>query len=180
MTDTSVRRSIPTRYGSQLFRSKLEADWALTFDQLGIPWEYEREGRYFGTVFYLPDFQIKPSGQYVEVKGQWEPADVKKAQALCAELPPQRHEVVLVRAEPNGRFWGWPRVTVGLPFEEFLTESVRELALLHCKECGVWWFAVEDDDYSCRHCFATDDWLTVEPHFARAITPWPYVAPRVW
>jgi hypothetical protein len=43
------RRSIPTRHKGIRFRSKLEADWAITFDALGIIWQYEREGRYYGT-----------------------------------------------------------------------------------------------------------------------------------
>jgi hypothetical protein len=55
---TQERRSIPTRYKKILFRSKLEADWARAFDALGVEWQYEVEGRYFGDVFYLPDFYL--------------------------------------------------------------------------------------------------------------------------
>jgi hypothetical protein len=36
--------AIETRYGGCRFRSRLEARWAVFFDDLGIPWEYESQG----------------------------------------------------------------------------------------------------------------------------------------
>lgn len=63
---------IETSYGSHRFRSRLEARWAVFFDQLGLRWEYEVEGFQLedGTR-YLPDFKIwTPQGRWrwVEVK----------------------------------------------------------------------------------------------------------------
>ena len=36
-------KAIETRYGGHLFRSRLEARWAMFFDLAGIPWQYELE-----------------------------------------------------------------------------------------------------------------------------------------
>jgi hypothetical protein len=50
---------IETRYAGCLFRSRLEARWAVFFDKLGVPWEYEPEGyKLEDGRWYLPDFRI--------------------------------------------------------------------------------------------------------------------------
>lgn len=54
-------RAIETRYQGYRFRSRTEARWAVFFDHLGLPWEYEPEGFELpGGVRYLPDFKIGP------------------------------------------------------------------------------------------------------------------------
>lgn len=67
-------QAIETRYAGCRFRSRLEARWAVFFDTLGIPWEYEPEGIEIprmagGTTRYLPDFWLPRSETHVEVKG---------------------------------------------------------------------------------------------------------------
>ncbi len=58
-TDQQRRiKPIATRYGGLLFRSRLEARWALFFDRLHIPWEYEPQGFDVGGRPYLPDFLL--------------------------------------------------------------------------------------------------------------------------
>jgi hypothetical protein len=66
--------AIQTEYQGHLFRSRLEARWAVFFDYLGIKWSYEPEG--FEVGFgndclrrYLPDFFLPDLGVWVEVKG---------------------------------------------------------------------------------------------------------------
>ena len=67
-------RVIETKYAGVIFRSRLEARWAVAFDVMGINWSYEDEGYSFGGVNYLPDFvltladkrlfcEIKPRGE---------------------------------------------------------------------------------------------------------------------
>lgn len=51
-------RAIETAYKGYRFRSRLEARWAVFFDALGIPWEYEAEGFNTSAGPYLPDFRI--------------------------------------------------------------------------------------------------------------------------
>jgi hypothetical protein len=62
-------KPIETRYKGYLFRSRLEARWAVFFDALGIKWEYEPEGYDLGKAgWYLPDFWLAKIEIWVEVK----------------------------------------------------------------------------------------------------------------
>lgn len=66
-------KAIPTEYNGYLFRSRLEARWAVFFDALDIQYEYELEGFDLGDgIWYLPDFYLPNinGGTYVEVKGK--------------------------------------------------------------------------------------------------------------
>lgn len=51
-------RAIPTLYNGVLYRSRLEARWAVLWDTLGVAFEYEHEG--YETPFgrYLPDMWL--------------------------------------------------------------------------------------------------------------------------
>jgi hypothetical protein len=69
-------KAIQTFYKGFYFRSRLEARWAVFFDSLGIPWEYEHEGFERGEDKYLPDFYLPETsirgygekGCWVEIK----------------------------------------------------------------------------------------------------------------
>jgi hypothetical protein len=73
MTAASIK-PIPTRYAGRLFRSRLEARFALFFNELGIVWEYEPEGFDLPSGWYLPDFYLPKmhGGTWIEVK-PWGP-----------------------------------------------------------------------------------------------------------
>lgn len=58
---------IETAYAGHLFRSRLEARWALFFETLGLRWRYEPEGFELPGGKYLPDFWIAGIG-WVEIK----------------------------------------------------------------------------------------------------------------
>lgn len=62
-------KAIETIYKGYRFRSRLEARWAVFFDELGIKWEYEPEGFELedGTM-YLPDFYLTDIDAYIEIK----------------------------------------------------------------------------------------------------------------
>lgn len=74
-------KAIETRYAGCHFRSRIEARWAVFFDALGLPWEYEPQGfelpadDYFTEpAYYLPDFFLPNwgpgrQGTWWEVKG---------------------------------------------------------------------------------------------------------------
>lgn len=81
-------KAIETHYAGCRFRSRLEARWAVFFDHLGIPWEYEPEGFELSIGRYLPDFRIwVPDDSYpywFEVK----PPDFRRDdrhRVLCVE-----------------------------------------------------------------------------------------------
>lgn len=60
---------IETRYAGHRFRSRLEARWAVFFDQMGIRWEYEPDCYRIAGKGYLPDFWLPDLAVWVEVKG---------------------------------------------------------------------------------------------------------------
>ncbi len=117
-------RPIQTEYNGYLFRSRLEARWAVFFDACGVEWEYEPEGYELGNgIRYLPDFllhnvQLGSYGSgsrfseirslYAEVKGQMTQADSEKIQAfykagLADGLPAISDTAVLVLGDiPSG------------------------------------------------------------------------------
>jgi hypothetical protein len=89
---------IPTRYGGYLFRSRLEAKWAVFFDLLRVKWEYEPEGFVLpGNVHYLPDFRVTgPTGvvAWYEVKPLGSEADPKML-AFSREVENEHHAAQL-------------------------------------------------------------------------------------
>lgn len=60
---------LETRYAGCRFRSRLEARWAVFFNTLRIPWQYEPQGFQIAEEAYLPDFYLPQSKTWVEVKG---------------------------------------------------------------------------------------------------------------
>ena len=89
-------KAIQTEYKGYLFRSRLEARWAVFFDACGVDWEYEPEGYDLGNgLYYLPDFLLhgvtvnhgcfeKNCDIYVEVKGQMNDVDAEKIKRFYA------------------------------------------------------------------------------------------------
>jgi len=80
-------KAIDTIYNGYKFRSRLEARWAVFFDEAGIIWEYEKEGYDLGDgVYYLPDFWLPQLDIFVEVKGsRLSKADTIKVERLAEQ-----------------------------------------------------------------------------------------------
>src|SRR6266567_237032 len=74
-------KAIETIYNGYRFRSRIEARWAVFFDTLGIPYEYEKEGYDLDGVRYLPDFWLPEQEYWIEIKGQ-EPTEAEHIKAL--------------------------------------------------------------------------------------------------
>lgn len=147
----SVRRSIPTRYRDILFRSKLEADWARTFDGLGLEWEYEPEGMYLGNLFYLPDFWLPAAKQYVEVKGVMDEMSLRKAVLLALEVDRPRPNPLVVRvafALPGLRFTGLFVTPPGQRLQDVVADMGTTIS--RCGSCGV--AAFYRDQTGCVAC----------------------------
>lgn len=69
--NNEVLAPIETVYNGYRFRSRLEARWAIFFDESGVKYEYEKEGYDLGDAgWYLPDFYLPEirSGVFIEVK----------------------------------------------------------------------------------------------------------------
>jgi hypothetical protein len=80
-------KAIDTEYKGYLFRSRLEARWAVFLDALKVAWEYEKEGYDLGEAgWYLPDFWLPELNCWAEIKPD-EPSkeDRAKMKALVME-----------------------------------------------------------------------------------------------
>jgi hypothetical protein len=109
-------RAIETRYAGCRFRSRLEARWAVFFDNMGISWQYEPQGFIVADRPYLPDFLLEDCGTWVEVKGSETELDrdlmVAAAEHLPAIVPrgePGPPLMILgpIPAPPTAGDWGW-------------------------------------------------------------------------
>lgn len=95
---------IETRYGGVEFRSRIEARYAVFFDALNEPWEYEPEGFVLaGGERYLPDFWLPEMSCYFEIKGA-QPTDQEYSKAEGLFIATKR-PVAIVNGMP-GENWG--------------------------------------------------------------------------
>jgi hypothetical protein len=79
-------KAIETIYNGYRFRSRLEARWAVFFDRLDLPYEYEPQGYDLGGLRYLPDFRLRLDPEcWIEVKARPPSAEEReKARQLAA------------------------------------------------------------------------------------------------
>lgn len=61
-------QALETFYNHNRYRSRLEAKWAVYFDQMGVKFDYEPSGFNIGHKCYLPDFYLTELDTYIEVK----------------------------------------------------------------------------------------------------------------
>ena len=103
-------KPIETVYNGYLFRSRLEARWAVFFDALGIGYEYEPEGFDIDGIWYLPDFLLHPDRpdiyvppMYVEIKPRtFEPSPREKN--AFGGMADAGHMLTLISGQPYGDF----------------------------------------------------------------------------
>jgi hypothetical protein len=88
MVTPPTSNAIPTGYKGRLFRSRLEARWAVFFDEMGIEWGYEVEGYEFGGRRVLADFWLPQYDCFWEVKPAQKLDDAKYGMlAALADKP---------------------------------------------------------------------------------------------
>lgn len=110
-------KAIETEYDGYRFRSRLEARWAIVWNELGIDYLYEPEGlkvpiRYrtqwyprAAVLRYLPDFQLPDLGLWAEVKGRMGAQDDFKTTNGAAALSAEGTDVLVlgdVFRQPRG------------------------------------------------------------------------------
>lgn len=101
-------KAIETSYAGHLFRSRLEARWAIFFDALGVKWQYEAQGFELPSgATYLPDFRLPDLKMFVEVKG--DEAELRNSGSRLAEFVMHQDDNGLLILGPV------PDVAVGLP-----------------------------------------------------------------
>jgi hypothetical protein len=102
---------VETLYKGYRFRSRLEARWAVFFDEMRVPYRYELEGFDLGDTWYLPDFWL-PDGirffderearanVWIEVKPKVELAEQDRHK--IAEFVKQTgYHLILLSGEPG-------------------------------------------------------------------------------
>lgn len=116
-------KSIDTRYAGCLFRSRLEARWAVCFDQLGIAWDYEPQGFEVtkritnawsdSTFRYLPDLWLGDVETWGEVKGSLNRDEAVRLVDAAASLSSNNgggcgagHDLVVFGPLTNGQVTG--------------------------------------------------------------------------
>lgn len=148
---------IKTVYNGYLFKSKLEAKWAVFFDNMGFVYEYEPEAFGVGDGWYTPDFYIPEMylgstvfrGVYAEIKpSSWDcelEYYVKLSRAMRNKI------LVLFAGEPYD---------FAIPYWESYGHAYRvcpewdkHQTLAYCGECndfGVQY--LEESRKCCPHC----------------------------
>jgi len=141
-------KPIETIYNGYRFRSRLEARWAVFFDDLGVQYEYEPEGFDLGGMYYLPDFLIHNvvprfnqgdyfKDIYVEVKGEPNAADAAKIERFSRSFP----------------IW----VVGALPDPSNYAESCEEQTNVFCKKVRNGEYDFPNKCVFCPYCYKTID-----------------------
>ena len=91
-------QAIDTIYNGYKFRSRLEARWAVFFDALNIPYQYEVQGYDINGIWYLPDFWMPEWNCWLEIKPTIPNLrDLDKEEYLkCSNLAKEKNGVVLL------------------------------------------------------------------------------------
>jgi len=148
---------IETDYAGYRFRSRLEARWAVFFDKIGIPWEYEAEGYETPLGRYLPDFRLKLHDRHVlfEVKPD---RGVNPKDPRSVEL--DRRWVHVAGISEFYATYGLPRISRAREMDDGLfgwdgfPRSDKLLGFVKVEPDGEWWshnFFCE-----CPRCWAID------------------------
>jgi len=97
-------KAIDTLYKGYKFRSRLEARWAIFFDELGFVWEYEYEGFNLKSGYYLPDFYLPEYHIFLEVKpivfNEIESIKCGELSSLCV-FEKGQPDVILLDGQPD-------------------------------------------------------------------------------
>jgi len=132
----NTMKSIDTFYNNNFFRSRLEARWAVFFNEAGIKYEYEPEGfkndagdKYLPD-FYLPEATIRDGdkGVYIEIKPD---------SFLLEQIPQSTwfdKPLVLFCGTPNYHIWGMFSKFVG-GFEQYPLRD-NHMGIFKCSHCN--------------------------------------------
>lgn len=171
-------KSLPTEWNGIPFRSRLEARWAVFFDSLDKPLQYEYEVDVFETPFgpYLPDFYLPQLNYFWIVKpGPVPDLEVKK----CLWLALHGHGVLLAQGPIPKTFYPWKDIdrtfttegwfpadweptmldeseyawleTLGIPRQPYsFGRWDCDLAFCECLQCGA--YGIQYEGRSERNC----------------------------
>jgi hypothetical protein len=165
-------KAIETQYAGCRFRSRLEARWAVFFDQMKIRWEYEAQGfevsrrcylsgAYDDMFRYLPDFWLPDLDVYAEVKGSLTDQECLRLLDAAGHLSSPvggcndggGHDLVVLGPVPDPRL---PAIPLRLHLHKGdLTLTIWALAREGCPSAGSVFDTIADD--SGRLHYSTAD-----------------------
>jgi hypothetical protein len=129
-------------------RSRLEADWAATFDFYDITWEYEPDAVKFGEgIKYLPDFHLPMQRVWVEAKGPGDdniekPLEFQKALDERDQFKWDfEKELVIIGRPSRAGSWCWEGTT-----------PAQDIVLIVCSNCQRYSFMDYSGTWKCRFC----------------------------
>lgn len=148
----------PTFYNGYLFRSKLEAKWAVFLDLLGVPYEYESDafecadGSQYTPDFYLPKSYLrgKPHGLglHLEIK----PVDWDEDREYIYRISSAFYDqgnLALLCGDPFDVYCEVNRIAN----QHLSPQYDRDMAMMHCRACRI--FKVDHgirSNYKCPCC----------------------------
>lgn len=156
-------KAIETRYGEHLFRSRLEARYAIFLDAIGEEWIYEPETYDLDGEWYLPDFWLPRMKCFLEIKG---PLPNESEVSKCRKLQYHSgHAVILVHGLPNQNdavWFAWDCGDSGGGIGEYYTKWGMvdgELTLVMRDYKPNRYYFTEEWKSACA---TTDDWGAME------------------
>jgi len=146
----------PTIYKGVRFRSRLEARWAVFWDELGVKWEYEPQPFKFSDgKQYTPDFWIVDLRLWVEIKPNAKIAHEEEAELKCLQLAGETGDLVYL--DQGGFAWpiseGWQYSKSLVPQEAAEIYSVLFFYITDHVQ-GDWWIYRSYNNYwaTCPEC----------------------------
>lgn len=141
---------IETVYKGYRFRSRLEARWAVFFDAMGMPYQYEKEGYDLKEAgWYLPDFWLPEQNCFIEIR----PAVKFVYDTKCAALSYLSNETVLyIAGEPYFKEY---RIAIYEPDMARAMPNSNPYQFAVCRRCaGIW---IYDDKGTCQNLNCSSD-----------------------
>lgn len=130
-------KAIETTYNGCLFRSRLEARWAVFFDAAGIEYRYEPEGfRLSNGSMYLPDFYLPQVKAFVEVKGNPGEDELNKIGAFQNDLCKQHGQICVIVGQIPPEFEDPVKWAYDQPDWVFSIGWDRPYVFCVCPTCG--------------------------------------------
>ena len=145
---------IETEYKGYKFRSRLEARWAVFFDEIGVTWEYEKEGYDLDGDWYLPDFFVHEWNCFIEVKG--DPMQLKDGLDKCMRLSKMINKWCFVLyGSPDHTMYQMIIPSTDHEFDVY-SGADNPHKILQCRRCsGHWYCHIECLSYGemgdCKH-----------------------------
>lgn len=179
--DYSIKAK-PTLYNAINFRSRLEARWAVFFDNLGIDYDYEPEtfkvpnGDQYTPDFYLPHVygRDEKKGIFLEIKhGDWSKTDDKKIESV---FKGSDQYIFLMIGEPLKNIW--PFTDDDYNHYHYNEGSYQlgpywddNMKMIYCENCDVLKIEFVESNYrecpKCRKSITTNIELQLSSLYAR-------------